>query len=73
MTWVAAFGLEPLMDRRMAGFSGGPRLRRVALALALLGRPGLVFLDEPSAGLDAAAQEGVFVSPPAPMSRKAGR
>jgi ABC-2 type transport system ATP-binding protein len=58
---VAAFGLEPLMDRRMAGFSGG-EVRRVALALAFLGRPGLVFLDEPSAGLDAAAQEAFRVT-----------
>ncbi len=53
---VAAFGLERLIDRRMAGFSGG-EVRRVALALAFIGRPGLVFLDEPTAGLDAAAQE----------------
>lgn len=53
---VEAFGLSPLIDRRMAGFSGG-EVRRVALALAFLGRPGLVFLDEPTAGLDAAAQD----------------
>jgi len=53
---VAAFGLGPLVDRRMAGFSGG-EVRRVALALAFLGRPGLVFLDEPSSGLDTGAQE----------------
>lgn len=53
---VAAFGLAPLIDRRMAGFSGG-EVRRVALALAFLGRPGLVFLDEPTAGLDAEAQQ----------------
>jgi ABC-2 type transport system ATP-binding protein len=53
---IAAFGLAPLVDRRMAGFSGG-EVRRVALALAFLGRPGLVFLDEPTAGLDAEAQQ----------------
>jgi ABC-2 type transport system ATP-binding protein len=52
-----AFGLGRLMDRRMAGFSGG-ELRRVALALAFVGTPRLVFLDEPTTGLDAAAQEG---------------
>lgn len=52
---IVAFGLGPLLDRRMAGFSGG-EVRRVALALAFLGRPGLVFLDEPSAGLDTDAQ-----------------
>jgi ABC-2 type transport system ATP-binding protein len=53
---IAAFGLSRLIDRRIAGFSGG-EVRRVALALAFLGRPGLVFLDEPTAGLDAEAQE----------------
>lgn len=54
---VAQFGLEALIDRRVAGFSGG-QVRRVALALAFAGSPKLVFLDEPSAGLDAGAQEG---------------
>lgn len=54
---IEAFGLAGLIDRRMAGFSGG-EVRRVALALAFLGQPGLVFLDEPTAGLDSAAQEG---------------
>ena len=57
---VAAFGLEPLIDRRMVGFSGG-EVRRVALALAFLGQPGLVFLDEPTAGLDTSAQEAFRV------------
>lgn len=53
---ITAFGLGPLLDRRMAGFSGG-EVRRLALALAFLGRPKLVFLDEPTGGLDADAQQ----------------
>lgn len=53
---VQAFDLTRLIDRRMAGFSGG-EVRRVALALAFVGQPRLVFLDEPTAGLDAEAQE----------------
>ncbi|MEO1612506.1 MAG: ABC transporter ATP-binding protein, partial [Pseudomonadota bacterium] len=53
---VARFGLERLIDRRIAGFSGG-EMRRVALALAFVGDPKLVFLDEPTAGLDTEAQD----------------
>lgn len=54
---VPQFGLGGLIDRRMSGFSGG-EMRRVALALAFVGRPRLVFLDEPTTGLDSTAQEG---------------
>lgn len=53
---VAAFGLERLIDRRMDGFSGG-ELRRVALALAFVSNPDLVFADEPTAGLDTGGQD----------------
>jgi ABC-type multidrug transport system ATPase subunit len=48
---VDRFGLGPVLDRRIATYSGGTR-RRLDLAGALLHRPRVLFLDEPSTGLD---------------------
>jgi ABC-2 type transport system ATP-binding protein len=45
------FGLADLARRQTGGLSGGQR-RRLAVALAFVGRPRLVFLDEPTTGLD---------------------
>src|SRR3954464_8603837 len=45
------FGLEAASDRPLAQFSGGMR-RRLDLAASLITRPPLVFLEEPTAGLD---------------------
>lgn len=53
---VETFRLASLASRRIAGFSGGER-RRVALAMCFAGRPELVILDEPSAGLDTEGQK----------------
>ncbi|MBN9391157.1 MAG: ATP-binding cassette domain-containing protein [Chloroflexi bacterium] len=45
------FGLSEAADRRAATYSGGMR-RRLDIAMSLVGRPRLIFLDEPTTGLD---------------------
>jgi ABC-2 type transport system ATP-binding protein len=45
------FGLTEAMDRRVKVYSGGMR-RRLDLAMSLIARPRVIFLDEPTTGLD---------------------
>jgi ABC-2 type transport system ATP-binding protein len=52
---IALVGLEEKADARANELSGGQR-RRLDLALALVGDPELVFLDEPTTGFDPAAR-----------------
>lgn len=48
---LSRFELTDAADRRVAAYSGGMR-RRLDLAMSLLGDPSVIFLDEPTTGLD---------------------
>ncbi|MFI6871222.1 ABC transporter ATP-binding protein [Nocardia sp. NPDC050406] len=54
---VAAVGLTEQANHKVKMLSGGQR-RRLDVAIGLVGRPELVFLDEPTAGLDPVARRG---------------
>jgi ABC-2 type transport system ATP-binding protein len=54
-------GLTEIADRRVEQLSGG-QTQRVRFALALAGRPDLLFLDEPTAALDVEARRGFWQS-----------
>ncbi|WNM41615.1 ABC transporter ATP-binding protein [Micromonospora halotolerans] len=53
------FGLSDQVRRQTGGLSGGQR-RRLAVALAFVGRPRLVILDEPTTGLDVEARRTLW-------------
>ena len=56
---IATMGLEPMIGRLARTLSGG-MLRRLEIATALLNRPEVLFLDEPTVGLDPTARRMVW-------------
>jgi ABC-2 type transport system ATP-binding protein len=53
------FGLTDAANRRVSTYSGGMR-RRLDLAMSLVGKPQIIFLDEPTTGLDPEARIEVW-------------
>lgn len=49
--WLSFSGLKDAADRRVSTYSGGMR-RRLDIAMSLMGNPDVLFLDEPTTGLD---------------------
>ncbi|HWE54681.1 MAG TPA: ATP-binding cassette domain-containing protein [Acidimicrobiales bacterium] len=56
---LTEFDLVPVRDRRVAGYSGGLR-RRLDLAMSMIVPPKLLFLDEPTTGLDPRSREQLW-------------
>jgi ABC-2 type transport system ATP-binding protein len=48
---LARFGLNDAAERKVSAYSGGMR-RRLDIAMSLIGNPPVIFLDEPTTGLD---------------------
>ena len=56
---IAYAGLEALQHRYIRGLSGGEK-QRLLFALSICGNPRLLFLDEPSVGMDLEARQGLW-------------
>ncbi len=56
---IAAFELENIAEKKVGDLSGGQQ-RRIALALAFVGDPEIVVLDEPTTGLDIEARRALW-------------
>jgi ABC-2 type transport system ATP-binding protein len=57
---LSRVGLTEAADRKVKGYSGGMK-RRLDLALALVHRPRILFLDEPTTGLDVQSRTALWV------------
>jgi ABC-2 type transport system ATP-binding protein len=58
---AALAGVTDLLGRRYGDLSGGQQ-RRVQFAMAMTGRPEILFLDEPTVGMDVSARESLWTA-----------
>jgi ABC-2 type transport system ATP-binding protein len=58
-TIAQQFSLQDILDRQTSTLSGGQK-RRLAVALAFVGNPRCVFLDEPTTGLDVESRQKIW-------------
>lgn len=56
---LTRFGLTEAANRRVGTYSGGMR-RRLDISMSLIGNPKVIFLDEPTTGLDPEARQEVW-------------
>ena len=56
---INRFGMSEAADRRVSTYSGGMK-RRIDIAMSLVGNPKIIFLDEPTTGLDPEARLEVW-------------
>ena len=66
---IERLGLADAADRKVGGYSGGMK-RRLDLALALVHRPRLLFLDEPTTGLDPSSRADLWSEVARPGARR---
>ncbi len=66
---LSQFSLTDAADRGVKTYSGGMR-RRLDLAASLVTRPQILFLDEPTTGLDLSSQDGDLGRGPRPRQRR---
>jgi ABC-2 type transport system ATP-binding protein len=59
MTNLKLMGLEDRVKGKVSKFSGGMK-RRINLAIALMGDPQLLFLDEPTVGIDPQSRNHIY-------------
>ncbi|XP_020809671.1 ATP-binding cassette sub-family A member 3-like isoform X2 [Drosophila serrata] len=58
-TLARAFGFENYMNKQSKHYSGGNK-RKLSTAIAILGNPSVVFLDEPTSGMDPGARRNLW-------------